>query len=1028
MPRKPYILLLILVSSVAVFCLCSTRTVSALDSTKDISLYIHEIWRAENGLPQNKVRSILQTQDGYIWIATEEGLARFDGLRFTVFDKQNTNAIKGNSIQVLFEDHLGNLWIGTDKGLVRWKAQQFVAYTSKEGLSNDNIQCLAESPEGDLWIGTQNGLNRFRDQQITAYTTKEGLSDNSIRSIYQEPSGRVWISTSSGLSRFDGSSITTYTTDDGLPVSNIGAIYQTKNGDVWFGTSDGALRFNDEQFSVYTTQNGLSNNKIWSLHEDRSGSLWIGTDHGLNRFQDGKFTSFTMQQVVAENTVWSIVEDREGSLWLATPGGLTRMRDGRFTTYTTTEGLSNNVVLSIFEDREANLWVGTEAGGLNLFKDRKFFTYTTREGLPSDMAWTVCEGREGNLWIGTQGGLANLKEGKLRTFTTKDGLTSNIVRALCEDQVGNLWIGTPTGLSRYNDGRFATYRVEDGLSNDAIWAIQDDRAGNLWIGTLNGLTKMQGGQFTIYTTNDGLSDDSVQAIQPDDKGGLWIGTRNGGLNLFKDGKFSVWSLENGLSDNDVRAIQVDHNGTIWIGTRRGGLNRLQNGKVTSYTTKDGLFDDCVFQILEDEGGNLWMSCTKGVFRVSLQELNDFADGKTSVINSFAYGMTDGMLSRECNGGQPGGWKGRDGRLWFPTIKGVAMINPQDIKINREPPPVVIEQIIADDKSLEVGRPIDLSAGLGRIEFHYAGLSFVAPEKIRYKYRLEGYDKDWIDAGGNRIASYTSIPPGHYRFQVLACNNDGVWNEAGSGFTFYLKPHFYQTYWFYALLALGCAILGMLLYRFRIRQVEAQFSAVLAERNRMAREIHDTLAQGFVGIGLQLQAVGKMLKAAPEAAQQHLDLAQKMVNHSLSEARRTVWNLRAQALEGGDLAAALAETAKQMTAGTSVHTQVRISGDVRPLASGVENHLLRIGQEALTNALKHGKPKTIRIALLYEANRVQLQVEDDGCGFDADKVASSQDGHFGLTGMRERIAGLKGELQLSSQKDAGTTVVASIPVK
>jgi ligand-binding sensor domain-containing protein/two-component sensor histidine kinase len=1002
--------------------------VQAVDSQQDISLYIHEVWRAENGLPQNNVRAILQTQNGYIWIATEEGLARFDGIRFTVFDKQNTDAIKSNSIKVLFEDSKGNLWIGTDKGLLRWKDQQFVAYSTTEGLLSDNIESIIESKTGDLWIGTIGGLNRLSKGQITGFTTKEGLPDNSIRSIFEDQSGMLWLNTSAGLARFDGSAIKTYTSNHELPSNTIGPIYQTRNGDLWFGTSAGLVQFRQEQFTIFTTQNGLSNNKIWSIHEDRSGNLWLGTDSGLNRLKDGIFTAFTTEDGISDNTILSIYEDRQGSLWIGTPGGLTRFQGSRFTTYTTTEGLSNNVVLAILEDKEGNLWIGTEAGGLNLFKDRKFFTYTSREGLPNDMAWTVREGRDGSLWIGTQGGLCKLKDGKLSTYTTRDGLASNIVRALCEDSAGNLWIGTPAGLTKLRDGQFSTYKVEDGLSNDAIWTIHEDAEGTLWIGTLGGLTRFRQDEFTIYTTSDGLSDDSVMVIQSDSHKGLWVGTRNGGLNLLKDGKFTSYTIENGLSDNDVRAIYEDSNSNIWVGTRRGGLSRVQDGKISSITTKEGLFDDCVFQILEDDSSNLWMSCTKGVFRVNLNELNDFADGKIRIVQSISYGMADGMLSRECTGGQPAGWKSLDGKLWFPTIKGIAMLDPKNLKINQEPPPVVIERVIADDKPLKVGSKIDLSAGLGRIEFHYAGLSFLAPEKTMYKYKLEGYDKDWVDAGGSRVANYTSIPPGNYKFQVLACNNDGVWNEVGATFDFYLKPHFYQTYWFYILLAMVCAAVGLALYRYRITQVKAQFSAVLAERNRMAREIHDTLAQGFVGIGLQLQAVGKMLDTAPQSAQHHLDLAQKMVNHSLSEARRSIWNLRAQALEGVGLPVALSETAKQLTTGTSVVAEVTVSGTPHGLTSSIENNLLRIGQEALTNALKHGKPKKVDIELSYESSLVRLRITDDGCGFDTNHPASSEEGHFGLVGIRERIAGLKGELRLQSQPGAGTTIIASIPVK
>ncbi|MBI3652438.1 MAG: hypothetical protein HY231_15565 [Acidobacteria bacterium] len=1005
-----------------------SETGLALDANRGLAFFIHEVWRTENGLPQNNVRAILQTQNGYIWIATEEGLARFDGRRFTVFDKQNTAAIKSNAIQVLFEDAHENLWIGTDKGLVRWKNQQFTAYSTANGLLNDNIQALLESREGDLWIGTLAGLYRMRDEQITAFNVKDGLPDNSIRALFQESAGSLWISTAAGLGRFDGDRFTAFNADAAFPFDTITTIYQGRSGDLWFGSADGLLQFKDGRFTLFTTRNGLANNKVWSLREDRDGNLWIGTDGGLNRWREGQFTLFTTSEGLADNTAWSIYEDREGSLWIGTPGGLSRWRAGRFATYTSREGLSNNVVQALLEDREGNLWVGTEAGGLNLFKDKKFVTLTTQEGLVNDMAWTICEGHDGSLWIGTQGGLSRLKNGKMTNYTVKDGLAGNLVRALCEDHEGNLWIGTPAGLTRLKDGRCTTFRVEDGLSNDAIGALHEDRDGNLWIGTLGGLTQFKDGRFTIYTTKDGLSDDSILALQSDSQGGLWIGTRAGGVNYFHGGRFITYALDQGLSDNEVRTIAEDREGAVWIGTRRGGLNRLVNGQIKTFTTKDGLFDDCVYQILEDSDDNFWMSCAKGIFRVKRADLNDYADGKIAAVASVVFGMTDGMLSRECNGGQPAGGRSVDGKLWFPTTRGIAMIDPQQIALNGQPPPVVIEQVIADDKSLAIALPTDLSAGLGRIEFHFTALSFVAPTKIRFKYQLEGFDRDWIEAGNNRVASYTSIPPGHYKFQVLACNNDGVWNETGAAFNFYLQPHVYQTYWFYGLLMLLGAILALALYRFRIGQVRAQFAAVLAERNRLARDIHDTLAQGFVGIGLQLQAVGKMLSTSPQAAQQHLDLAQKMVNHSLAEARRTVWNLRAQALEDSTLAMALAETVKQMTVGTAVATQVKISGSPRPLASSVENNLLRIGQEALTNALKHGKPKAIRLELSYEAESVRLRVEDDGCGFDPAQFASSEEGHFGLLGMRERLEGLKGELQLHSQPGVGTTITAVIPAR
>lgn len=1006
-----------------------TRQIFALAPDRKIAQYIHDVWRAENGLPQNTVRDILQTRDGYIWLATDEGLVRFDGLHFTVFDKQNTAAIRSNNIQVLYEDRQANLWIGTDKGLVRLKDQRFVCYSTAEGLSNVNIRSIYEDHRGDIWVGTLNGLNRFRDERFDVYTIKNGLPSNSINSVYEDRAGSLWINTSGGLARFDGERFTTYGIENGFPAGTVTAVLQSRDGDLWFGTSGGLVRFKDDRFTTYTTKDGLANNMVWALCEDHAGNLWIGTDGGLCLFKEGRLISYTTRDGLSDNSVMLIREDRDGNLWLGTAGGLTRFKDGRFDVYTARDGLSNNVILAIYEDREGNLWVGTEAGGLNVFKDTKFITYDSRDGLSDDMVWTVYQSHDGSIWIGTQsGGLNRFKDGSIAVYTTEDGLPSNTVRALCEDHEGALWIGTPRGLVRFKDGRFRTYTVQDGLSSDAVWAIHEDSNGQLWIGTLGGLTRYKGGKFTIYTTSDGLSDDAVLAIQSTPDGALWIGTRNGGLNLFKDGKFTAYTTDHGLSDNNVRAIYRDREGTLWIGTRRGGLNRLKDGRLTSYTTREGLADDCVYQILEDEQNNLWMSCAKGIFRVNRQELNAFAEGKIEAIHSISYGTEDGMGSRECNGGQPAGWRSADGRLWFPTMRGVTVIAPESLKINRTPPSVVLEQVIADGTAYDPTQRAELPANTNRIEFQYTGLSFVAPEKVRFKYKLEGFDKDWIDAGTKRTVSYTNIPPGNYKFRVIACNNDGTWNEAGASFAFHLKPRFYQTLWFYSLLGVAILLLGWFIYRLRLKQVQARFAAVLAERNRMAREIHDALAQGFVGIGLQLEAMEKALAESPQMAKRHLEIAQRMVSYSLAEASRLVWDLRSPILESGNLAEALSEIARRLTSGTTVQVEMRISGSPRRLAESVESNLLRIGQEAITNAIKHARPRRIDVELSFEPQRVILRVKDDGCGWDlAGNDLLARNGHFGLLNMSERAKQIKGQLAISSRPGEGTEVKVAVPI-
>jgi ligand-binding sensor domain-containing protein/signal transduction histidine kinase len=1030
--RTPTVRFITFISSLALICavlpIAVHRRVLALTAEKPFAQYSHSVWRTENGLPQNTVRAIVQTRDGYIWLATDDGLVRFDGIRFVTFDRQNTPAMKSGVILTLFEDTNGALWIGTDGGLLEYQNGKFVAYATKDGLANDRVTALTSDREGRLWIATPGGLSRLQNGRFVTYTTNNGLPSNSIGALFADSRGNIWASTTSALVRFNAELITEFTTLDGLPRNRVNAIYEDRDGDLWFATPGGLARFVDERFVEITTANGLASNMVWTMREDREGNLWVGTDGGLSRLTKGSVKTFTISDGLANNSVYSIVEDHDGNLWLGTPGGLSRLHAGQLNSYTARDGLSSSGVLALLEDREGNLWVGTESGGLNLFRDKKFTNVTASDGLASDLVWAVREARDGALWVGTQTGLTEIRNGAFTTYMVKDGLPSDIVRALCEDREGRLWIGTPAGLCEFANGRFTIYTDLDGLSSNAVSVIEAGNDGSLWIGTLAGLTRLKDGKFTVYTTQSGLNNDAILSLHAAKDGSLWIGTRTGGLNRFKDDKFTAYTREQGLSDASIRALYEDSEGNLWVGTRNGGLNRFKDGRFVAITTKNGLADDCAFQILEDAKGNLWMSCTKGIFAVSRQQLNEFADGNIAAISSIAYGTADGMESRECTGGgQPAGWRSRDGRLWFPTIKGAAMIDPEHLKTNTEPPPVVIEQVIVDDKPVEMTANTELPAGIYRLEFQYTGLSFIAPEKVRFKYRLEGFDKNWVDAGARREAAYTNIPPGRYTFRVMAANNDGVWNEAGAALSFYLKPRFYQTIWFYlALLALA-AVVAWMIYRRRIGRVRAEFAAVLAERSRMARDIHDTLAQGFVGISLQLEAVGKMLDQSPDRAKQHLDLAQTMVTHSLTEARRSVWDLRAQALENADLATALADAAKQLTTGTAVHAEFNLTGTPRSLPATIENNLWRIGQEAMTNAMKHARPKHLRVELAFAPKQVTLQVVDDGRGFDTQNDQLSGDGHFGLIGMRERAERLKGKLNVESGAGAGTRISVTAPV-
>jgi ligand-binding sensor domain-containing protein len=964
-----------------------SQTAIALDSRRDLSQFSHEVWLTENGLPQNTVHSIAQTRDGYIWIGTEEGLARFDGVRFTVFDKQNTPQLKSNYIRTLLADRQGALWIGTAEGLIRMLDGKFTLFTTNEGLPSDTIQAVYEDREGNLWVATATGLGLFRSGGLTTFTTKERLIGGSIQALFEDADGALWIATPYGVGRVKDGKFANYTVRDGLGSNSVRAIQQDRDGRLWFGSLGGLTSFSGGRFTTYTTRDGLPNDRIISLHAGREGGLLVGTAGGLCRFTDGRFTRFNAG-----------------------------------------DALSTSTILSLLEDLEGNLWIGTESGGVNLLKDTKFTTYTVRNGLSNDVIKSIYGDRQGNTWIGTDGGGLNvLKDGRLAVYTTRDGLSSNVVLALSGDGAGNLWAGTPDGLNRLSQGKFTIYTSADGLANNDVRSIWADHRGNLWIGTRGGLTRIKDGVFRTFTEVDGLANDLIATLYEDAKGTLWIGTF-GGLSRFKNEEFTTFTTKDGLSSDAVISLYEDSDGTLWIGTNGGGLNRMKDGQITAYTTRNGLLDDVVYRILEDGRNNLWLSCRKGIFHIGKKDLDEFAGGRIASIAPVAYGTADGMMTRECSGGgDPAGWRSTDGKLWFPTIKGVAMIDPERIKTNAQPPPVVIEQIRINDQPIPLRDRIELPPGTTRFDLYYTAPSFIAPEKVRFKYKLDGFDKDWIDSGTRRIAYYTNLRPGAYTFRVIASNNDGVWNETGATFGLYLKPYFYQTYWFYAVCVLGLAMFAWLLFRLRVRGMKAQFGAVLAERTRIAREIHDNLAQEMSGISVQLEVVARTMPLGADAARTNLDRARRQVRHGIAEARRYVWDLRSPALENNDLPTALSETARRLTNETAIQAQVEVNGTFRPLAQLVEDNLLRIGQEAMNNAVKHAEAQRIFVNLVFDARRVQLIVRDDGCGFDNQAAGNGQDGHFGLIGMRERAEQIGGTLSIHSTAGSGTEVVADVPI-
>ncbi|MEW6731934.1 MAG: two-component regulator propeller domain-containing protein [Acidobacteriota bacterium] len=824
-------------------------TALAIDPKKVhiVGEYTHDLWRFEDGLPQNSILAIVQTQDGYIWLATFDGLVRFDGVRFTTFDTGNAKELRTSRIIELFADRTGGLWIlpEGEYGVTRFKDGKFTNYSSEQGLPNDHVTQVCEDKEGSIWIKTDNGLARFKDEKITAYTVKDGLPTNSIINIQSDANGSTWITTGVGLVQFKDGRFITYTSRDGLPSESINWVSTDKQGNVWIATSIGIVRFKKEKFTIFPTQDRSRINNILGMYADKDNNIWIYTTDSLIRFKEGQWTKLSIKIAGSGGARGLFCQDQQGDLWISTGVGLKRWKDGKFTDFTIKEGICTNKIFTIYADREGNIWFGTSGCGLGRLKPATFTVYNRENGLSHDEIVAIYEDSNRNLWIGTnQGGVNQFKDGKFTLYTKQDGLPSDSIWAITQDREGNLWFGGIGGLAKFKNGKFTSYAGKDIQGITWILAIHEDRNGRLWIGTRgDGLLRWEkDGTFTSYTKKQGLTSNIVRAIHEDRNGELWLATDDG-ITRMKDGVVvATYTTKDGLSDNFVRPIYQDRDGTLWFGTYGNGLNRFKNGKFTNYTTKDGLFDHTTSQILEDDRGVFWMTSNKGIYSVSKKELDDFADGKITSINCDQYGTDDGMQNIECNGGsQPAGYKSRDGRLWFPTMDGVVMIDPSKRKINKLIPPVIIEKIVIGKESIEPTQSAILPPGKSELEFYYTGLSFFSPKRVRFKYKLEGFDKDWVEAGTRRTAYYTNIPPGQYTFRVIACNNDGAWNTTGASFQFYLTPHFYQTYWFYALCFLTVLFVGARLVQLRVKKVhertmELKNAKEIAEK---AKEVAET---------------------------------------------------------------------------------------------------------------------------------------------------------------------------------------------
>ena len=942
--------------------------------------YVTTVWQTEQGLPQNSVSAILQDRRGYLWIGTFGGLARFDGERFRVFDSAGTPGFGSNRILSLYESRSGVLWIGTEGGLIRLENGVATTYTDRDGLPSSFITSIRGDHEGNVWIKSSRGVAKFAGAKLEAYPAHRGKA---VREFYlQAQDGSMWFRCGADLVRFgaDGSIATL-----NVRKPSVFLVQEARDGSVWVAVRDEyrLVRYYQGVFSDVPLppvgRRALAGNPEYAVNiaEGADGELLLFTPAGLIRIVDGRLTPPKPLSLPANGgelpKVRSLLVDREGNLWIGMIGkGLLRLRPAPLTAYAKDEGLSDSSFNTVFQDREGRIWLGGDL--LDWFDGHRFHPFP---GVTDILA--IAQTADGDLWFGGYGGLYRWRLGALSHFKVE----APAVGSIYQDREGTLWIGgameeRPGGLYRFREGKLDQIPGISGVQN-----IIGGRDGGFWVAAVEGLFYVRGGRAFLHEQNR--------------------------------------SLPGHISD-----IYQDSTGTLWLATYGGGLFRFRDGRLKAITTKDGLPNNMLLRILEDGKGNLWFSSNQNIFRLSLQELNDFAAGKISSILPVLYGIAEGMRSSECNRGSPGGWKTRDGRIWFPTLRGVVAIDPT--AGNRLPPPVVLEEAWANKLTLARDGQTSVPPGNNTFDFRFTALSFSAPEKLRFRYRLEPFDKDWVDAGTRRTAHYTNMAPGKYSFQVAAANNYGIWNEQGAGVRFVLQPHFHQTDWFYALCAIFFLALLMALYRYRLHQIAQEFNMRLEERvherTRIARELHDTLLQSFQGLMLRFQVGIDLLP--PGKAREALEKALERGDQAIAEGRDSINDLRSSTVITNDLAETVRSLGDELASQDSATFSLTVEGQARSLHPILRDEIYRIAREAVRNAFRHAQARRIEGEITYGERLFRLRIRDDGKGMDPAIVEEGIAGHYGLTGMRERATRIGAQLHIWSGPGAGTEIELSVP--
>jgi signal transduction histidine kinase/ligand-binding sensor domain-containing protein len=971
----------------------------ALNPDELIRHYGHSVWRLREGYFAGGVFSLAQTKDGYMWIGTDAGLLRFDGVRFEPWHPPAGMSLPHNQIAGLLGASDGSLWIGTGSGLARWADGKITVYT-KFG----RFGIIVEGRNGTIWAGHTRSLSSLAP-----------------------------------LCSFAKGEFHCFGEAQGLPFRWVEALKEDAQGNLWIGGNGGVCKWAEGKAECFPlpslSSSTLSDNSVRAIAFDKDGTLWAGAGAaGIWQLSSGVWKRYRPPQPIpADVETESMLLDSDGSLWIgASQGGATGlMRVGRngADTFSEDDGLSGENTSSIFEDREGNIWVGT-ASGLDCFRNAAVVALTRRDGVVGGGSIATLATSNKELWVSDTAGLTRFHDGKIETWVTANGLPGHEPTSLFKDSTGRLWVGIDNGLAWYENGHFSVFEMSDGTQIGVVRAMAEDRDGSLWISTTipaHALLRVNRHSIQEIYTNDQIGTQQISAMAIDLDGGLWLGDISG-LIRFKNGKSLRYPSSIANFAADVKQILPDSNG-IWLVTNKG-LELVQDQRAAFLNVNNGLPCDALDAAIKSNDDSFWLHGSCGLMRVSVPELKKWIQHPDSQIQVRTYDSFDGATS----GGSPfspRSTKSPDGRLWFAIDQGgLMMVNPAELKDNTIVPPVKIVQVVADHKAYENGATLDLPPRTRDLEIDYTALSFTVPQKVRFRYKLEGLDTDWQDAGTRREAFYNNLRPGHYTFRVIACNNDGLWNETGAAKEFSIAPAFFQTTWF-GVLCIAC-VAGILwmLYLARMRQVTSEIRARLeertGERERIARELHDTLLQSIQGLLLKFHAAVKQIPPE-QPARKTMEMALDRADEVLSEGRDRVRNLRDSASSLQDLSAAFRLVAQECSAEDSAEFNVVVEGEERTLHPMVLEESYLVGREAIVNAFNHSGGRHIEVEITYGSKEFRLRVRDDGRGIDPSLVATGgREDHWGLPGMRERAQRIGGHLDIWSGSERGTELELRVP--